>query len=78
MAGSSAPVGNNGAGDLHDRFPVRIRHVGDQHFPFLELMNITCILNDMGNTLADLGADSLAGHNDIPFFLENVSFHDFL
>ena len=35
MADAPASVGDNGAGDLHDRFPVRVGDVGDQHLAAL-------------------------------------------
>ena len=40
VAGAAAPVGDDGAGALHHRFPVRVGHVGDQHVTCLHLVHV--------------------------------------
>src|SRR3546814_8875807 len=37
VAGTSAAVGDDGRGALHDGFPVGVGHVGDQHVAGLDL-----------------------------------------
>ncbi len=40
VAGTPATVGDDGAGTLHHRFPVRVGHVGDQYVAWLYLVHL--------------------------------------
>ena len=40
VAGAAAAVGDDGAGALHHRLPVRVGHVGDQHVAGLHLVHL--------------------------------------
>ena len=75
VAGTAAAVGDNGGGDLHNRLPVGVGHVGDQHLAFLEAVDISHIGDDIGLALADLGAHGQAFHQHLAPFLELVGFH---
>ena len=61
MTGPAAPVGDDTAGLFHHRFPVRVGHVGNQHFARLEVMNTGDGLDNPGRALADFSANGLAG-----------------
>src|SRR4051794_16284520 len=41
MARPAASIGDNRCGSLHDRLPVRIRHIGDQHLTRFEQMHVS-------------------------------------
>ena len=56
VAGASAAVGHDGGGALHDRFPVRVGHVGDQDVAGLESGHLV----DRGEDADAAGADALA------------------
>src|SRR6056297_2103285 len=58
MAGASAPVGDDGGGALHDRLPVRVRHVGDQYVAVLHPGHLLDAADDLGRADADLLADA--------------------
>ena len=40
VAGTSAPVGDDGGRPLHHRFPVGVRHIGDQYVASLHLVHV--------------------------------------
>ena len=64
MTGSSAPIGNNGSGTLHDGFPVRVRHISDKHITAFNLIHICNRLNYFGYSRTDPVTDTsaLANH----------------
>jgi len=61
VAGAAATVGDDGGSALHDRFPVRVGHVGDEHVTRLDLVHFLRILDDADRADADLLADGAAG-----------------
>src|SRR6056297_727333 len=65
MAGASAPVRDDGRGALHDRLPVRIGHVGDQHVAVLHPGHLLDAADDLGGADADLLADAAAAAEDV-------------
>ncbi len=54
VAGAATTIGDNRGGLFHDRLPVGVRFVGDEHFPFLELVDVMRTLNDPHPTGSDL------------------------
>ena len=56
VAGAPAAVGDDGGGALHDRFPVRVGHVGDEDVAGLEGGHLV----DRGEDADAAGADALA------------------
>ncbi len=56
MAGTSATVGDDGGRLFHDRFPIWVGHIGDQHITFLYTVDIFN-RDHPGLTLADAVAD---------------------
>ena len=78
VAGTAAAVGNNSAGLLHHRFPVRIGHVRNKDVSFLNQVHLFRTGNNTDLTGADLLTDSAAGYQDFAFaekneFLLNIS-----
>ena len=74
MTGTAAAVGDNSPGNLHDRLPVRIGHVGDQNLALSKVMDAFHVLDDIGLTLADLGADRQTFDKDVALLLEDICF----
>ena len=58
MTGSSAAVGDNGRSALHDRLPVRIGHIGDQHIAGAHARHFLHVLDDSRVAGADTLADT--------------------
>ena len=71
VAGTSAPVGDDGTGALHHRLPVRVGHVGDKHIAGLHLVHLGQVVHQAHRTGADLLADgaSLGQHGAAPLEL---------
>ncbi|VVN12319.1 hypothetical protein PS639_03855 [Pseudomonas fluorescens] len=76
VAGTAATVGDDGAGALHDRFPVRVGHVGDQHVAWLDLVHLGHVLDDADLAGADALADGATFHQHGAGFFQQVPFHD--
>ncbi len=76
VAGTPATVGDDGAGTLHHRFPVRVGHVGDQYVAWLDLVHLGHVLDDPDLAGADALADGTAFHQHGAGFLEQVALHD--
>ncbi|MNQ31146.1 hypothetical protein D3C85_445110 [compost metagenome] len=76
VAGTAATVGDDGAGALHDRFPVRVGHVGNQYVAWLDLVHLGHVLDDADLAGADALADGTAFHQHGAGFLQQVTFHD--
>ncbi len=75
VAGPAATVGDDAAGGLHDRLPVRVGHVGNQYFARPEIMDLADRAQDAGDALTDLGADRLSLGEQGALLLEHVGFH---
>ncbi len=60
VAGSAAAVRDDSRGPLHDRFPVRVGHVGDDHVTRLHARHFPCSGHDAGRARADALADGAA------------------
>ena len=57
VAGAPAPVGDDGAGALHHRLPVRVGHVGHQHVARLHLVHLGNVVHQPHRTRANLLAN---------------------
>src|SRR5690606_29603236 len=75
VAGTAATVGDDGAGALHDRLPVRVGHVGDQHVARLYLVHLGHVVDDAHGAGADALADGAAFHQDLALLLQQVALH---
>ena len=60
VAGAPAAVGDDGAGALHHRLPVRVGHVGHQHVAGLHLVHLADVVHQAHRAGADLLADGAA------------------
>ena len=71
MAGSPSPVGHNGAGTFHDRLPVGIGHVCDQHITWLHLVHLRNAVYQAHRTSANFltNGTALSQHNALAFEL---------
>src|SRR5205807_10511565 len=58
VAGAAAAVRHDGGRQLHDRLPVRVGHVGDQHVAWLDLRHLEGIWHHAHRAAADLEARS--------------------
>ncbi len=65
MAGATAAIGHDRRGALHDRLPVGIGHVGDQHVARLELGSSRRVRTTRARAGADLVADRAALHQHL-------------
>ena len=74
VAGASAAVGDDGRGALHDRFPVGIGHVRDQHVALLELVHLVQRSDHPGFAGADLLADRTALDQHLALLVELEAF----
>ncbi|OPY87535.1 MAG: hypothetical protein A4E72_01463 [Syntrophus sp. PtaU1.Bin208] len=76
MTGSSTFIGYNGCGDLHHRFPVGIRHIGNQDFTFFEILDILDGFNDVDLSRSDFRSDACARDNGGTRFKKDVTFQN--
>src|SRR5690606_30406588 len=76
VAGAPASIGDNGRGQLHDRFPVGVGHVGDQDVAEAHLVHLGSVGNDAHRDRADLLPDGAAGDQDFAGRLQAVAFLD--
>ncbi len=53
MTGSTTAIGYNRRCPFHYRFPIRVSHIRDQNFAFLEVMDTFHAVYDIGNALTD-------------------------
>ncbi len=74
MARAAAAIRDDGGRALHDRFPVRIRHVGDEHVAGLHLRHVLHVMDDARRARADALADaaSLDQHLRAPLERESL------
>ena len=54
VAGAAAAIGHDGGGFFHDRFPIGIGLVGDQHFAFLKFGEMIGVLDHAHRAGRDL------------------------
>ena len=73
MTGAATTVGDDRGGALHDRLPVRVGHVGDQHIAFLHLVHLVQAGNDLGLAGTDARTDGTAFGEDFATLLELVT-----
>ena len=73
VAGAAAPVRHDGGRQLHDRLPVRVGHVGDQHVAWLDLRHLGGIRHHAHRAAADLVADRAAARQNAGAALEGVA-----
>ena len=71
VAGAPAPVGDDGRGTLHDRFPVGVGHVGDENIAGLHAAHLGRIAHQAHAAGADLLADGTAGGQHVGAALED-------
>src|SRR5690606_13477749 len=62
VAGTPATVGDNGAGALHHRLPVRVGHVRHQYITGLHLIHLGNVVNDLDRSCADALPDRPTFH----------------
>ena len=73
MASAAAPVGHDGSGTLHDRLPVGVCHVGDQHIAGLHLVHVFQAVDDAHRAGSDLLPDGPALRLDRTTAFERVT-----
>ncbi len=76
VAGTTATVGDDCAGALHDRLPVRVGHVRHQHVTGLDLVHLGHVLDDAYLARADALTDGTAFDQYLAGLLEQIAFHD--
>ncbi len=75
MAGTSATVCDNRRGFLHDRFPIRVGHVSNQHVTLLNTVHFADVVNDFDFTGTDAMADSTPFHHHRTLALQRIALH---
>src|SRR5690606_35670461 len=75
VAGTPAAVGDDGAGALHHRFPVRVGHVGDQHVARLHLVHLGHSVDHANLAGADALTDGAAFHQHGAFLFQQIALH---
>ena len=73
MTGASAAIGDDRGSPLHDRFPIGIGHVGDQHIAVLHPAHFLDIGDDPGRAGADSLADAAPADQHLAALLEAVA-----
>src|SRR5690606_33503045 len=58
-------IGNDGGSALHDRLPVRIGHVGDEHIARLDLVHFGNIAYPPHGTGTDFLPNGASGNQDV-------------
>ena len=76
MTGSPAPVGDNRTRSLHDRFPIWVRHVGDQDIPRSHLVEIFHRGNHANRARPDAAANTAAFAEYRPRPVQPVAFQN--
>ena len=73
MTGSATTVRYDGRGALHDRLPVRVRHIRDQNITGLNTAHFANVANDFRFTGTDLLPNAASGSNNAGVGLERVA-----
>ena len=73
MAGTTAPIGDDGRCALHHRLPVGVGHVGDQHVTGLHTVHVGQAAHHAGYATDDLLADGTAFGNHFATFQQVVA-----
>src|SRR5690606_26462388 len=76
VAGTAAAVGDDGAGALHYRLPVRIGHVRYQHVTRLDPVHFRNVTNDFHRAGTDTLTNGATFDQHGAFFLQQVALHD--
>src|SRR4030042_1674894 len=72
MASPPSSIGHDSRSDLHDGFPVRVRHLGHQYLTFLKPLYLPCAGNDIDWPRSNLFTDALHLNQNPPLFLQNI------
>src|SRR5690606_6941545 len=64
VAGTAATVGDNSRSQLHDGFPVRVRHVGHQHVAGFDQIHLGGVSHDTDFARTDLLTNGAACYQD--------------
>ncbi len=70
MAGAAAAIGHDGRSALHDRLPVRVGHIGDQHVTGLHPVHLVQIMNNPGGASTDTLANAAPLYDDLGMALQ--------
>src|SRR5215831_7645046 len=73
MAGASPPVGNDSRRLLHDRLPVRVGLVRDQHLPRLEGLQMMHIFDQTHRTMTNFFSNTLTAYQHRPALLQVIA-----
>ena len=72
VARASAAIGDDRSGPLHDRLPVGVGHVGDQHVARLDLLHLRGGFDEAHGALADLLSNRASGSEDLRGGLQGI------
>ena len=76
VTGTAAAVGDDGSRFLHDRFPVRVGHVGHQHVAGLNAVHLANVVDHFHRTGTDAVADCAAFRDNFALRVQGVALHD--
>ena len=75
MAGTTAAVGDDSRRFLHDRFPVRVGHVGHQHVAWLNTVHLADVVDHFDRTGTDAVTDGAAFRHDFTLRVQRITLH---
>ena len=76
VAGTAATVGDDGAGALHHRLPVRISHVRDQNIARLNLVHLGNVVDDTHAAGANALTNGTTFNQNSALLFQQVTLHD--
>ena len=75
VTGTTATVGDNRRCFLHDRFPVRVGHVGNQYVAWFDTVHFADVLDDFDRTRANAVTDSTTFSNNFTLRMQRITLH---
>ena len=75
VTGTAATVSDNCCCFLHDRFPVRVGHVGNQYVTWFDTVHFADVMNDFDRTRANAVADGATFSNNFTLSMQRITLH---
>ena len=76
MAGTTTTVGDDRAGALHDRLPVRVGHIGDQNVTRLNFVHLGNVVDDAHAAGTNALTDGTTFNQHSALLFQQVTLHD--
>ena len=75
MAGTTAAVGDDGRRFLHDRFPVRVGHVGHQYVAWLNTVHLADVVDHFHRTGTDAVTNRATFRHNFALGVQRITLH---